>query len=312
MMQINISKKLRTDNGEGILKCKFTRKAEGIIGVFGATGSGKTTLLRMLTGLTTPDEGIIRFGQTIWFDDSSGINLPPEKRSISYVSQDLSLFPHLTVFQNIAFSGADKDAVFTIMNRLGLTVFEKKFPGALSGGQKQRVAFARAYLRTAGLLLLDEALSAQDSEYTGIFREMIIEKASDTCIIMVSHNLVDHFSLTETILLADKLRIIEIGSPSTAFKCNPENELRLIGEVLAVNRKTSFVIIEGRIVEIEINSSDPDLAAGDKVFINAEHLRMKSIHSPMTNKTAKKRRLPRVTESKILFGGVCEPKTISA
>lgn len=312
MMQINISKKLRTGNGEGVLKCEFTGKAEGIIGVFGATGSGKTTLLRMLTGLTTPDEGIIRFGSSTWFDNSSGINIPPEKRSISYVSQDLSLFPHLTVFQNIAFCGAEKNAVFGIMERLGLTVFEKKFPGALSGGQKQRVAFARAYLRTSELFLLDEILSAQDTEFVKVLREMILERSSHGSIIMVSHNPVDHFALAGTVLLADNMRITEKGSPSIAFNCNSENNgLKLIGEVIVINKKTSLVMIDGRITEVNMNSDNPDLAVGDKILINAEHLHILSIDSPRSIGAIKKRTMMPVTKNKMLFGGVCAPKTVS-
>ena len=140
-----------------------------VTALVGPSGCGKTTVLRCLAGLETPELGRVAFGDGIWFDAVRRINLPPQSRAIGFLFQEYALFPHLTVFENIAFglSRAEKSEtgrrVGELIAMLQLGGLEGRFPHQLSGGQQQRVALARTVAPRPRLLLLDEPLSALDA-----------------------------------------------------------------------------------------------------------------------------------------------------
>jgi molybdate transport system ATP-binding protein len=142
----------------------------GATALVGPSGSGKTTILSIIAGLRKPVSGLIKLGDSVLFDDRSGINLPPESRRIGYVFQQHLLFPHLNVHENLRFGWnrrretgrrADPDRVVRVLELENL--LERK-PATLSGGQRQRVALGRALLCTPDLLLLDEPLASIDEE----------------------------------------------------------------------------------------------------------------------------------------------------
>ncbi|MDZ4814960.1 MAG: ABC transporter ATP-binding protein [Verrucomicrobiota bacterium] len=182
--------------------------------LFGPSGCGKTTVLRCLAGLERPEEGAIRFGKETWFDATQKVCLAPQQRGIGFVFQDYSLFPHLSVADNIGFGLRDvaqeerRKRVSTIIERFELTGLEARRPRQLSGGQQQRVALARAVVRRPRLLLLDEPLSALDNalreEMRGQLRRLL--SACEIPVLVVTHD------RSEALALGDELVVMHDGA----------------------------------------------------------------------------------------------------
>ncbi len=136
--------------------------------IFGPSGAGKTSLLDLIAGLRRAQSAFIRLGDKVLTDASKGVSVPTRERGIGYVPQDLALFPHLTVRQNLLYghkSGGETDALFAyerVVEVLEIAPLIERSVTELSGGEKQRVALARALLASPRLLLLDEPLSSLD------------------------------------------------------------------------------------------------------------------------------------------------------
>ncbi|MBW8861109.1 MAG: ATP-binding cassette domain-containing protein, partial [Acidobacteria bacterium] len=142
--------------------------------LFGPSGAGKTTILREIAGLERPDNGVIRFGAEVWCDTAGSIWQPPQARRIGLVFQEPTLFPHLTVQDNIRYGvrhvsdtgptpTAAPRTLADIETMLGLSDLDKRYPRELSGGEAQRVALARALAPRPQLLLLDEPFASLDA-----------------------------------------------------------------------------------------------------------------------------------------------------
>ncbi len=142
----------------------------GITVLAGASGAGKTTTLRLIAGILTPDEGIIKLGSDVFFDSENKINLPIQKRRVGFVFQDYALFPHLTAQQNIAYGAknGDKNAKLEkareMLSLFHIEHLKNRIPAEMSGGEQQRTALARALASEPKIVLLDEPLSAVDVE----------------------------------------------------------------------------------------------------------------------------------------------------
>ena len=143
----------------------------GFITLLGPSGCGKTTTLRMIAGLETPTSGRILIDGTPVFDSEKGINLPPNKRDIGFLFQNYALWPHMTVYENIAFGlemlkwdkARIRKRVDELLALLKIEQFEKRYPAELSGGQQQRVAIARTLAPSPKVLFMDEPLSNLDA-----------------------------------------------------------------------------------------------------------------------------------------------------
>ena len=142
------------------VNCTLETKVSVFLGV---SGSGKSTLLNCVSGILTPDEGEIAFGEEVLYASASKINLPPEKRRFGYVFQEGYLFPHLTVAQNIRYGQPKPRESSAAIDVLELGEFLQRYPRELSGGQRQRVAIARALAMEPRMLLMDEPLASLDT-----------------------------------------------------------------------------------------------------------------------------------------------------
>jgi molybdate transport system ATP-binding protein len=200
-------------------------------------GSGKSLTLQLIAGHMKPDKGSIALGDTVLLDTGRNISLPPQKRRIGYVFQDLALFPHMTVLKNILYGATgirpeDRDRrLRDIMDLFHLEGLEHKFPCEISGGQKQRVAFARALIRQPDLLLLDEPFSALDSALRCEMRDFLrdVRRKYRIPVIMVTHDIFEAYSLADVVILYDEGRVTDAGTPREVFSMEamPECEFPL-------------------------------------------------------------------------------------
>lgn len=193
--------------------------------IFGPSGAGKTSLLDLIAGLRQPAQARIELGETVLTDTQTGTHLPPRKRNIGYVPQDLALFPHLSVRQNILYGakpdGAD-NSVFRAGHVIEVLEIESLLARAvnhLSGGEKQRVALARALISAPQLLLLDEPLASLD---TALKSKIIpyfhrIRDEFRVPMLYVTHDRDEVLALCQEVLLLDRGRIVKRGSPLEVF-----------------------------------------------------------------------------------------------
>ena len=196
------------------------------ITLLGPSGCGKTTLLRIIGGFETPDSGdVIFMGENI-------NGLPPHKRNVNTVFQRYALFPHLNVFENVAFSLREKKvpkaeiqkAVTEMLSLVALKGFEKRAVTSLSGGQQQRVAIARALVNQPKVLLLDEPLSALDLKLRKDMQVELknIQKATGITFIFVTHDQEEALSMSDTVVVMTEGHIQQIGTPVDIYN-EPQN-----------------------------------------------------------------------------------------
>jgi len=223
----------------------FTLDASWEIGnelavIFGYSGAGKSMTLQMIAGLLTPDKGRIVLGDTVLFDAGRNVNIRPQKRSIGYVFQDLALFPHMTVKENIRYGGHNIDKneqeqrCCELLRMFRIAGLEARLPSQISGGQKQRVALARALMRQPGALLLDEPFSALDMpirfELKTILKE--IQQTFNIPVLLITHDADEALALAARMIVYAEGRVMQAGSPDEIF-LSPSCE-----EVSALSRFT--------------------------------------------------------------------------
>lgn len=225
MLKADLYKKL----GDFELNAEFQLENE-ILVLFGPSGCGKSTTLELIAGLKTPDRGrIVNQGIEFFRQQGNGIkrNLPLNQRRIGYVFQDYSLFPHLTVFENISYGIQDFDIseseierrVEKLLTELRLEGLADDYPQELSGGQQQRVAIARALIIEPEILLLDEPFSALDALVREKLRQDLlrIHNEFEIPVIYVTHNLTDVFELADKVAIYNQGRIEQLGTKEEVF-----------------------------------------------------------------------------------------------
>jgi len=248
LITIDVEKLMVTSNGPVNLAIKSEIKRGELVALFGPSGAGKTTLLRILAGLLTPDKGFLKMGHTVWFDSEKQINLSPQQRSISLMFQDYALFPDMTVEQNILFAQPvkDKRATDELLGIFGLAEFRKRKPNGLSGGQKQRVALARALARKPQLLLLDEPLSALDSEMRIQLQDEIaqVHQLSGATTILVSHDLNEVFRLASHVVCIGNGVVTRSGKPDAVFSDDSiSGKVQITGQIVRIDKEDIVNIV---------------------------------------------------------------------
>ena len=219
--------------------------------LLGPSGCGKTTTLRIIAGFEQPDEGELFFlGEDI-------AALPPHKRNVNTVFQRYALFPHLNVFENIAFPLREKkvpqdeirEKVTEMLRLVALTGFEKRSVTSLSGGQQQRVAIARALISHPKVLLLDEPLAALDLKLRKDMQQELkgIQKATGITFVFVTHDQEEALSMSDTVVVMSEGRIQQIGTPidiynepKNAFVADFIGESNIVNGVMLADRKVRF------------------------------------------------------------------------
>ncbi len=202
-----------------------------ILGLLGPSGCGKTTLLRLIAGFETLDAGSIRLGDRIV--SSSHVAVPPEERGVGMVFQDFALFPHLSVFENIAFGlksifGRQKNLlqrrVLEVLELVGLDGLQRRYPHELSGGQQQRIALARALAPQPQLVLLDEPLSNLDVQVRLHLRQELrtILKAAKTSAVFVTHDQEEALAISDLVAVMRGGQLEQIGTPEAVY-CTPSS-----------------------------------------------------------------------------------------
>ena len=218
-----------------------------VFALLGSSGCGKTTLLRMLAGFETPTSG------SITLDGRDLAGLPPYERPMNMMFQSYALFPHLTVWDNIAFglrragmaSSDIRERVEAMLRLVQLAPFAKRKPHQLSGGQQQRVALARSLAKKPQLLLLDEPLGALDKklrEETQIELANIIEDVGVTCV-MVTHDQEEAMTMASRIAVMSQGRLLQVGAPSEIYE-TPGN--RFVADFIG-----NVNLMDGTLVEDE-------------------------------------------------------------
>jgi molybdate transport system ATP-binding protein len=197
-----------------------------LLALFGPSGSGKSISLQIVAGLIRPDYGRIVVDEAVLFDSAQGINMPPYRRQVGYVMQDYTLFPHLTVAENIAYGlrGRTKveirGAVADMLALIQLAGFADRRPAALSGGQQQRVALARALVTGPKVLLLDEPFSALDGPTRAQLRLELRQLQSRINIptLLVTHDLAEANILADRLAVYHQGKVLQVGPPAEIMR----------------------------------------------------------------------------------------------
>ncbi len=257
----NVHKQLGTQQ---VLKgVSFSLRRGEVVALLGPSGSGKTTLLRAVAGLDDPDVGRIVLRDQLLFDSDSGTAVPAERRNLGLVFQSYALWPHRTVFDNVAYglrlrrvpSGELRDRVLEVLKNVGLQEMVDRYPHQLSGGQQQRVALARAIVYNPRLLLLDEPLSNLDAklrEEARVWLREIIEHLQISAV-CVTHDQLEALAIADRVLLLEKGRIEQEGSPQDVYE-NPRTIFA--AEFMGSNNRISGKLSEIRGAMAKLAGSD--------------------------------------------------------
>ncbi len=271
---------------EALTNLNFSIENNSIVSVLGPSGCGKTTLIRLIAGLEQIQKGEIFLEKSLVANKN--LNVPPEKRPISYVFQDFALFPHMTVLENVSFAAGSKSnkkqLIDQVIHLAKVENFLEKYPHSLSGGEQQRVALARSIAVQPKLLLLDEPFSDLD---INLKREIIDDtlhliNSLESSAIVVTHNAEEAMFLSDAILVMEKGKLIQIGTPHDIyFKPSNLYVASLFGETNIFQSKVednTCLTPLGRIKTFNLsNNQDVD------VVVRPEAIKLNLEKSPLLN-----------------------------
>ncbi|HTN35062.1 MAG TPA: ABC transporter ATP-binding protein [Marinobacter sp.] len=241
MTSLNIRHLTKSFNGQPVLQgINLDIPAGSIVALLGPSGCGKTTLLRLIGGFDRLDAGEISFDSRVVASPQS--HVPPERRRIGYVPQEGTLFPHLSVTDNVAYglsrSGRQGQRVAEILALAGLSALGNRFPHELSGGQQQRAALARALAPEPEVILLDEPFNALD---LGLRRQICDDVAAmlrreGATAILVTHDPVEAFAVADLVAVMHEGRIIQVDTPDNIYwQPASEHVARLTGRPIFID-----------------------------------------------------------------------------
>jgi ABC-type Fe3+/spermidine/putrescine transport system ATPase subunit len=260
----------------------FSVEQGEVLTLLGPSGCGKTTTLRMVAGFEKPDAGEIDIDGRTVFSSPRRIGVPPEKRALGMVFQSYAIWPHMTVFENVAYpltvrrfsSKEIKEKVQQTLELVGLSGFAERSAMALSGGQQQRVALARALVYSPGILLLDEPLSNLDAKLRGQMRIELkrLQERVNVTVLFVTHDQIEAMSLSTRLAVMNHGQIEQLGTPQEVYErpATPYVEdflghvLRFRGQVIERGLDAALVEVSG--VRLRAETVDDTLAPGDQVL----------------------------------------------
>lgn len=261
---------------QALKNVEFTIKKGEFFSLLGPSGCGKTTLLRMIAGFEEPTKG------AIYVDGENVVPLPPNKRPVNTVFQNYALFPHLSVYENVAFplrlrkedDKTIKEKVKKYLEMVHLIGHENKKPNQLSGGMKQRVAIARALISEPSVLLLDEPLSALDAKLRqSLLMDLdLLHDQVGITFIYVTHDQSEALSVSDRVAVMSEGRVLQIGSPFEIYE-KPADAFvaKFIGETnLMTGRITKkdgeyYTIDSDNIGLIQVTSDRQNWTIGQRV-----------------------------------------------
>jgi len=268
--------------------------AGAFVSLLGPSGSGKTTTLNLIAGFLTPDAG------DILFDGQPVSNIPSHKRNIGMVFQSYALFPHMTVAQNIHFplrmrsslrGAAAKRRIGDMLDLIGLSQLESRYPRQLSGGQQQRVAMARALVSSPRLLLMDEPLGALDKKLREQMQVEIkrIHRTVGTTIVYVTHDQSEALTMSDIVVVMHQSRIAQVGSPrelydapANVFVADFLGDSNLIS-VTVRDGKAGSILVEtqdGHALEVARHEAAPQTGAKAALLIRPEEILLTPVRGP--------------------------------
>ncbi|MEX2644348.1 MAG: ABC transporter ATP-binding protein [Acetobacterales bacterium] len=240
------------------------------VSLLGPSGCGKTTTLQMLAGFLQPDEGMIHVDDQLV--SSAGSMLPPERREMGMVFQDYAVWPHKSVFENVAFglqvrrrpSKEIAERVAEILETVGLAGLDGRYPGELSGGQQQRVALARALVIRPKILLLDEPLSNLDARLRDRMRDELagLQRRVGITFVYVTHDQTEALRLSDRIVVMNQGKLQQLGVPRDIYE-RPANRF-VAGFMGKVN------LLPGTVTGVAGDMATVELASGGRVTAPCE------------------------------------------
>jgi iron(III) transport system ATP-binding protein len=268
--------------------------------VLGPSGCGKTTTLRCLAGLEKPDSGEISIGPRTVFSD--GVFVPPEKRNIGMIFQSYALWPHMTVYENVAFpfeaqrrTGPEiASRIRDVLAMVGLSAVENRSASLLSGGQMQRVALARALACEPAALLFDEPLSNLDLKLRQHLRIELrqLQQASGATAVFVTHDQAEAAALADRVIVMNEGRIEQDDAPELLFS-KPAN--RFVADFIGVGNLLAFTLTDslgdrrwrgriGQTLELTGRAYDhADPAKETWIWFRPEAVELDTVQQPMTD-----------------------------